>query len=363
MENLLYKKNLDETIERLTLLYDRKAQDRIFAAFNIPSPTLGKFRQQYKEGFCDYPDPVERSRFWDSLLAERSELLDDSIPCAYLSEIDQGLFGGMFGANLQFMAHPENGWISSMVMPLLKDWSKFDNLKPDPSNLWFERYIEQMYVFAQQGNDKFGVSHFCLINGLNAIFELVGATNTYISVIENPNIIKKAFEFSFSINMKIQNAFFEHIPLVRNGTCSNMSQWIPGRIISESVDPFHMTSPDYFEEWGKPMLQRALDNFDGGVIHVHGNGRHLLKSLCSVKGIRGICLLDDRGWPKAYETVRQIQQDSTKDTPLSLIIPFDKFEEGLQNHTLAGGVIYMVSNTPSVNAANKLMKTVLAYRL
>ena len=34
-----------------------------------------------------------------------------------LSELDQGLYGGLLGGDVRFLAHPENGWISSMVPP------------------------------------------------------------------------------------------------------------------------------------------------------------------------------------------------------------------------------------------------------
>jgi hypothetical protein len=48
---------------------------------------------------------------------------------------------------------------------------------------------------------------------------------------------------------------------------------MPGRIVSESLGPFHMTSVAYFEKWGREPAERILGTFDGGVIHIHGNGR------------------------------------------------------------------------------------------
>ena len=42
------------------------------------------------------------------------------------------------------MAHPENGWISSMVAPLLSDWSELDTLAFDPEHPWFRRYLAML---------------------------------------------------------------------------------------------------------------------------------------------------------------------------------------------------------------------------
>ena len=192
MTLLAYKPGAEEVLRRLRNLYQRQAGDRIFARMEIPSPALRSFAEQYGDGFCDYPAPEERIDFWDRLLRERAEVEDDSIPSAYLSEMDQGLYGGVFGGRVQFMAHGENGWISSMVPALLADWSELDGLRFDPAHPWFQRYLRQMRLFAAKSCGRFGVSHFILVDGLNFAFELVGATQTYLSLDERPETVRRA---------------------------------------------------------------------------------------------------------------------------------------------------------------------------
>ena len=53
------------------------------------------------------------------------------------------------------------------------------------------------YVVAAAAG-KFGVSHFILIDSLNFVFELVGATNTYLSLIEQPELVRRAVDFAGS---------------------------------------------------------------------------------------------------------------------------------------------------------------------
>ena len=208
MDTLAYKRDAAEALARLRLLYGRQASDRIFAVFEIPSAALADFARQYAHGFCGDPDPAERAVFWDRYLAERASLEDDSIPSAYLSEMDQGLYGGLLGGRVQFMAHPENGWISSMVSPLLGDWREVDGLRFDQQSAWFERYLRQLEVFSAAAAGRFGVSHFILIDGLNFAFELVGATNTYLALSERPDRVRKAIEFAFDLNVRIHDEFF-----------------------------------------------------------------------------------------------------------------------------------------------------------
>ena len=362
MNMMTYKPGIDDVLDRLKALYERRAQDRIFASFDIPTATMSAFRKQHTEGYCTYPDPSERISFWGSLLKERLIVQDDSVPSAYLSEFDQGLYGGLVGGDVQFMCHPENGWISSMIAPLLSDWSEFDALTFDESHPWFQRYTQQLQIFIEGSRDKFGISHFILIDGLNFVFELLGATRTYMSLIEHPEMVRKAIEFAFDLNVKVQDVFLDTVPAFRGGTCSNMVQWIPGKIVSESVDPFHMTSVDYFEAWGREPVQRILDYFDGGVLHIHGNGRHLLEAVCSFKRAKAIFMGDDRGFPLAFDVLDELRVRAG-DMPLVVGVEFERFVEKLDRHTLAGGAYYMVEGTPSADEANRLMERVRAYRV
>ena len=139
---------------------------------SVPSRALDAFAARYPHAECDYPSPVERASFWDDLLRERAGILDDSLPVAYLSEFDQGLYGGILGADVRFLAHPDVGWISSMVPPLLRDLSELDRLRFDPESLWWKRYVKQLDVFVAASQGKWGISHFILIDSLNFVFEL-----------------------------------------------------------------------------------------------------------------------------------------------------------------------------------------------
>ncbi|NLF72119.1 MAG: hypothetical protein GX575_24060 [Candidatus Anammoximicrobium sp.] len=361
MLQLEFKRNAAAAAARLSCLYQRRAADQIFATFKLPHPALDEFGRTYGDGECGYPDPAARVAFWERLLAARSDVEDDSIPAAYLSEMDQGLYGGMVGGDVRFMAHPENGWISSMVAPLLPDWSEFDRLRIDRAALWFQRYLAQLDAFVAAAAGKFGVSHFILIDSLNFVFELVGATNTYLSLMEQPELVRRAVDFAFELNVLVQDTFFQRAGLLAGGTASNMVQWIEGRIVSESVDPFHMTSVDYFETWGREPVERILAHYDGGVVHIHGNGRHLLPAVATVRGLKAIYLGDDRGFPQAFDVLGDVQT-RTGDVPLVVSVAWEPFIQRLRRHTLPGGALYQVAGAPDVDAVNRLMEEVRAYR-
>lgn len=346
---------------RLQQLYEEHSQQIVLAKMNVPSQALMKFVKENKEGFCDYPDIQKRLEFWDMYTREQASIYDDSIPNAYLTEMDQGLYGGLFGGDVRFLCDTRTGWISSMVPPILNNWSEFDRLSFSTEHKWYRRYVNQLEMFVRASHGKYGISHFILINGLNFVFELVGATQTYIDLQERPQMIQKAIDLAHKVNLQVHRTFFEKVPLIEGGTCSNFAQWIPGRIISESLDPFHMTSVDYFEKWGRKPVERIFSLFDGGVIHIHSNGRHLLKAASAIKGLKAIDLLDEKDNPPAFEVLKELK-GQTKEVPIVCSAEFPAFYQALKEHRLLGGVFYDVTDVPDMNTANSCMEMVREYR-
>ena len=360
---LRYCPDTEAVLARLRLLYERRAQDRVFAVIGLPSAALRDFAAQNPAGFCEYPDPDERARFWDAYLAEHIPLHDDAVPSAYLSEMDQGLYGGLVGGDARFLCDPSTGWISSMVAPILPGGESLEGLPTKPDTLWMSRYQRQMEVFVRAAQGKFTVSHFILIDALNFAFELFGATRTYELLLERPELVTQVIDYAFALNVAVQEAFFRHVSLLEGGTCSTMAQWLPGgQIVSESVDPFHMTSVAYFERWGREPVERILGRFDGGVLHVHGNGRHLLEAVSTIRGLKALYLGDDKGFPLAFDVLPEIKR-RTGDLPLAVTVEYDGFREALRRHRLSGGVLYIVNEAPSLDEANRCMDLVRAYRV
>lgn len=362
MSHLAYKPDAADVVQRLCELYARQAGDRIFARMEIPTAAAAEFRRRHRETVCDYPDPAERCKYWDALYRERAAVRDDSMPCAYLSEFDQGLYGGLLGGDVRFMCNPESGWISSMVPPLLSDWSEFEGMQFDPTHPWWQRYVNQMQIFVRAAEGKWGISHFILIDALNFVFELVGATQTYLSVTDEPEIVRRAIDFAFDLNVAVQEAFFAEVPAFEGGTFSNFAQWLPGRIVSESIDPYHMTSVDFFEQWGREPAERIMGHFDGGVVHIHGNGRHLFDAAKTLNGLVAILLLDDVGYPPAIDELPDFRQ-RCEEIPLSCFVTYDDFIDRLNRHALPGGVMYQVTGVPGPDTANRLMERVRDYRV
>ena len=104
-----------------------------------------------------------------------------------------------------------------------------------------------------------------------------------------------------------------------------------------------------------------LAAFDGGVVHIHGNGRHLLRAVSTIKGLKGLLLADDRGFPPVFEILDEVKTQ-TGDMPLIVFeVGFGDFCRALEDHRLTGGVFYHVQDVPDVDSANRCMDWVREY--
>ena len=88
-------------------------------------------------------------------------------------------------------------------------------------------------------------------------------------------------------------------------------------------------------------------------VHIHGNGRHLLPTASTIRGLKAILLADDVGFPRAFDVIDELKPRAGG-VPVSVFAPFERFVERLEGHTLPGGVLYQVTDVPDIDTAKEL---------
>lgn len=123
-----------------------------------------------------------------------------------------------------------------------------------------------------------------------------------------------------------------------------------------------MTSVDDYEQWGKKNVEKIFHEFDGGVIHIHSNGRHLLKNVSQLKGLKAIRLFDEKDNPAAFDVLNDLKEHAG-DVPLIVNVDDNKLEKCLKENSLPGGVLYMVDSLKNADEVNSIMEKVRKYRI
>ena len=220
-----YKDNYREVLSRLEELFTFKGRDKIYAKMNIPNPALERYGVETKNGLVEYPDLEKRIQFWDEYLSVYKTSQDDSLPSAYLTELDEGLYGALVGAkDIRFLNDTSWGWVSSMIVPFIEDIKEIRKFELDENNIWFQRYKQQLEIFTRGAEGKFGISHFTLIDSLNFLIEVRGATNAYLDMLDYPEEVAYVIDFAEKLNVWIHQYFFNRVGLFHGGTCSNLVQ-------------------------------------------------------------------------------------------------------------------------------------------
>jgi len=231
-------------------------------------------------------------------------------------------------------------------------------------NEWILKQQLACKYFVEQANGLFPLCEMETIDGLNLVEALRGSA-AYTDVFDFPEGVHQLLEFSSDFNiwfLEMQREILSPNLYFQDGVFSMFWNWVPGKAPWMSVDAYGNCSPGVFREFGAPYLQRMIDHFDGGWIHVHGHATHLLPEIVKLNKLVGIGIIDDPNAMRSFDQLSNVRP-ITGDIPLQVDCSYWELEKGMKNQTLPGGVMYLVrEGTENVGQANRLMDNVRKYR-
>lgn len=303
------------------------------------------------------PDVPRMVEAWEHNFRLHAAVRDDFLPVAKVS-FGSAAFGGFLGAEVLFKGGA--GW----ARPILEDYGQVDRLRWNPENPWIQRQLEACREFLRAARGKFALMETETIDALN-FAENVRGTAAYTDIYEHPGELRRLMDFACDFNIRLieaQRRILAPASRYQEGMFFAHRIWLPGRPVWLSVDAYALCSPKTFEEFGRPWLQRIVDHFGSGWLHVHAAGVYLLPALVRLRRLWGIQFSEDPGHPRPFERLEEIRA-ITGDLPLMVECTGPELERGLVEGTLPGGVMYCVlEGVASVREANRLMERVRAYQ-
>jgi len=346
-----YKPFLDQTVERHRRFWTRQMQNEILVGI--------KFIDElpFIDPGSQCPDIEAMFHAWDVYYSARRDVLDDHIPVARVS-FGSAAFAGFLGADVSF--EYGIGW----AHPFLENYDQIDTLRFDPDNPWILRQMEACRYFVTHAMGKFPVCETETIDGLNFVEALRGS-HAYTDVYDEPEGVHRLLKFSSDFNIRIidkQREILAPNLYYHDGVFSMFRTWLPGEAVWISVDAYGNCSPKIFREFGSPYLQRMMDYYGGGWVHVHSHALHNLTEIIKLKNLVGIEIADDPNAPSGFQQLQKIKK-ITGDIPLQVDCNAEEFLRAMQSHTLPGNVMYMIiEGIKSVSQANRLMDEARNYR-
>lgn len=348
----VYKPNLAETVERHRRLWTRQLPHQILAA------VMSVDELPFIDPAVQCPNLESMFNAWDSNYYHRQAILDDHIPVGRVS-FGSAAFGGFLGAEVTF--EYGIGW----AHPFLKNYSQIDELIYNPQNLWIVRQQEACRYFVAHAGGKFPLCETEVLDGLNLVEGLRGS-KAYTDIYDYPEGVHRLLEFSSDFNIQILNMQRKILApslFYQDGIFSMFRIWLPGETPWMSVDAYGNCSPHIFSEFGSPYLQRMINNYGGGWIHLHSHALHLLPEIVKLDRVVGIGICDDPNTPGGFDQLDSILQ-VTHDIPLQIDCSAGQLIKAILDHSLPGNIMYMVRDGVStIDQAKRLMDKVRTYRI
>jgi hypothetical protein len=347
-----YKKNLNEVIDRNRRFWSREATGKILAKIDLnEGGTMRMWERALAPGTC--PDYRRMFEVFRQDFQRREFLLDDAMPTARPNFGDYG-FGAYVGAQTIF------GEGGAFAKPFLASLQDVKSLRYDPENSWIRLLEDSTRYFAEQAEGLCATSIIETSDNLN-FAENVFGSGIFLEIYDHPRELLELFDFAFEVNVRLIELQRRYIRKFAGGYFDLHEEWLPGDCVWLSIDAWGNCSVQDFRRLGKHHLQKMVDHFGAGWLHMHNSHLHLLAEVVTVKGLIGIGILDDPKQVPCFDQLAAIQR-VTGDIPLQINCPKEQFLSALDQGVLPRNVVYWVdSGVGSVAEANAIMERVYEY--
>ncbi len=348
--SIYYKPNINKSIERFKKLWSREALDRILVKIDIQDP---KFPTVIN-AMAKVPNYGKIVDEWEKGFELNKDIDDDNLPVVY-GELGGYIIGGFLGADVRWGT---GGAYSEKLINNMKDYKKYLNF--DENNKYYKMQISYTKYLAKGSEGKFGFTEMITIDGLNFLDCLRGG-DAYTDVYDYPKEIVDIMSFGSDLNIKLVKTQREFVKKYKDGRFNFYGIWTPGETIFISVDAYGHCSPEIFEKFGRKYVQRMIDEFNGGWLHLHTDAIRLLPNYVTLDNLIAIGFED---WIEPPRGIKHIDEiiEITGDIPLMINIRRDELLEMIDSKILPGNVLYWVSGIRSVDEANKVAEIAYNYR-
>jgi hypothetical protein len=347
---LFYKPNIDESVDRFQKLWAREAQDRILVKIDIQDPD----NPTVMRAMAHVPDYKAMVDEWEKGFELNRGIEDDNLPIVY-GELGGYILGAFLGADVTWGA---GGAYSSKLILDMKNYR--ENLHFDEYNGYYKMQIDYLKYLSKRSQGRFGYTEMITIDGLNFL-DCLRHGDAYTDLYDYPCEIKTIMAFGSDLNMRLVKEQRKYIETYRGGRFNFYQIWTPGETIFISVDAYGQCSSDIFEKFGREYVQRMIDEFNGGWLHVHSDAMRLLPFYVELDNLIAIGLED---WIKPPRAILNIDDiiEITGDIPLMINIERQEFLDMMDTGTLPGNTLYWVGGVTSAKDANMIAEAAYTYR-
>ena len=364
-DKMINKINLEQTLDRLLAFAEHRLDDGILANISVcdkPSPLSPDGEQAYIK---ECPLIKERENYFKPIIDYFKNIdpsnLCDSIPCTYpTSAFGESIWSAFYGGNITFAGTKDSTW-SHCSESVVKNLNEFTFPELPEDNFWVRKMLETTKYAADKIGASCDFTPFIFYDCLNLLVELRGATDAYMDLYDSPELVTRFMDWSVNANIKIYDAQSNILKDIAGSAMGGHPYKIFSRscIPDLSIDAYGLCNVETYQNFGLEYHKRIVEHYGGGRLHIHANGRHLCKTVSTIKKLCCCQLTDDIGYPAPWEILEELKDDLYP-IPVRIKIPKEIFIRRLNKRELPGGVLYEFS-VEKMSEANEIMKKVFDY--
>jgi len=305
--NLAGKPDFDAAMKRVEAWYNHEMIDRPpvrfglhNAEFNQGPAGAGRWKN-LKERWFDAEYQVDS--FMDSI---RGRVFHAETFPVFSPNLGPNVYAAYHGAELDY------GEVTSWVRHCVHDWSDLRQVKFSRDNAYFKKIDEMTRIALQKCPGEFMVGYTDLHGSLDCVADWRDPQTLCMDLVDCPEEVTKAVAVADEHFLPVFDDY-DHL-LKKNGQMSVTWMGIPsrGKMHIPSCDFTSMVSPDDFDRFYLPSMQKEIRHMTHNIFHLDGKGmlRHLDRILeqpeiHAIQWVQGVG--DDLPIMQWLDVIRKIQ--------------------------------------------------------
>ncbi len=180
-----------------------------------------------------------------------------------------------------------------------------ENLQLDRENLWIKLVVGGIKYLREKWGEYIPVK-MRGADGPSDIANAVRGADIFYDIYDEPEALEKLLDFcvkavNFTLDMQRKEA-----TEIAGGRITGFGLWMPGKCMGQLSDDFStMVSPDVYEEYFLPYLEKCVADCDIAMLHTHSLGQKILPLFAGVDKIRLMELSSDPNSDRAVTVFRR----------------------------------------------------------
>lgn len=140
----------------------------------------------------------------------------------------------------------------------------------DKGNPWVKKAVEFLEALVKHSNGRYPLGT-TLMRGISDLLSaLYGSAGFLYKLIDNPEEQKEIVEKLTMIWISFAKAQLDIIPSFYEGVGSySYNMWMPGCGVWLQEDAAALLSPELYEQFISPCINKIIESFDSAIIHLH----------------------------------------------------------------------------------------------